>query len=97
MTDERMAELRAMFDEMADHAKSHLMQRQRWRIQPDDNTRIVTYLLLHNGTLASALVELTDELRDMRNRLELLHAHSENLIERVYELEGGDEREVHPR
>jgi len=87
-----------MFDDIADRAGSLHDQRQRWRMNPEDNARHITFTVLSIGVLCSGLVELCDELRDLRNEAELHHAHQENLIERVYELEGGDEREVqHPR
>jgi hypothetical protein len=37
---------------------------------------------------------ITDRLDMLQARVEIMHAHTENLIERVYALEGGDEGEL---
>lgn len=89
-----MAELRAMFDDMADRAAA-VYDDERRRYQATDKVSL-DKALLSIATMCSALVELVDVIRFQQSAIELLQAHSENLIERVYELEGGDEREVHP-
>ena len=83
-----------MFDDMAERA-ARVYDDPKRRYQATDKVSL-DIALLSIATMCSAFVELVDELRGMRAELDVNHAHIENLIERVYELEGGDEREVHP-
>ena len=84
MTEARLAELRAMFDDMAEMAGSMELGARNYSAME------ANFLIVSVATLSSALVEVMDVLRSDRANLELLEAHSENLIERVYALEGGD-------